>query len=91
MEAGFPSMHPLSGQNTATAEFKAMPAFRNTALVTSGRLIRLGFILTGLALIGFALAFYIEMPETMPGPAMGALALLALGTILILGAIWIGT
>ncbi|MDG6093886.1 hypothetical protein LOC54_01960 [Acetobacter sp. AN02] len=67
-----------------------MGAFRNNSVLTSGRIIRVMFILIGLACIGFALEFVVRLPDTMPGPAMGALGMLILGAILVLGGLWIG-
>lgn len=66
-----------------------MPVFRKNTVLRAGQIIRGCFFVAGLICFGFALDFVIRMPDTMPGPAVGTLGLLALGTIFILCALWI--
>ncbi|GBR00940.1 hypothetical protein [Acetobacter oeni] len=57
--------------------------------ITSTAIVRMVAIGLGAVFLAFAVRFALEMPDVMPGNAAGILALVALGTILILGAIWI--
>ncbi|NHN84648.1 hypothetical protein GOB93_08320 [Acetobacter musti] len=68
-----------------------MAQFRRTrSPLNSTAIVRIIAVGIGLVFLVLALRFAMEMPDVMPGNAAGILVLVFVGTVLILGAIWIG-
>lgn len=58
--------------------------------LSSTAIVRLITVVIGAVMLFAALRFIAVMPDVMPGNAAGILMLVTIGTILLLGAIWIG-
>ncbi|NHN88210.1 hypothetical protein [Acetobacter conturbans] len=52
--------------------------------------VRILAVTVGVLMLLSALRFATALPDVMPGNAAGMLALVTLGTLLIVGAIWLG-
>ncbi|NHO53145.1 hypothetical protein GOB87_04110 [Acetobacter estunensis] len=66
-----------------------MKQIRRSPLTTTV-IVRIMACVLGIMLLVFAAKFVAILPDVMPGVAAGRLLMVVLGTILLLGSIWIG-
>ncbi|MCE0742645.1 hypothetical protein LWC05_01865 [Acetobacter sicerae] len=58
--------------------------------ISSTSIVRIVAFVAGVLMLVAATRFVAELPSVMPGNAAGTLVLVALGTIFVLAAIWLG-